>query len=450
MAQQHELLTARRIFWFWLPLAAMWVIMSAEQPAITAVVSRLPQATENLAAFGITFALSLIVESPVIMLLTAGTALATHQQSYRRLLNFTTLLALIFGAVHLLLPLTPLYALILRDAIGTPVEIIETSRVAFLLMTPWTPMIAFRRLWEGVMIRYGHPERVTLVIAVRLAATVAVLLAGLALGRWPGAYVGGVSLSVGVTVGALAAWWFARPTIQSEIPAPGTGDELLEWGPMLTFYGPLALTTLITMVGQPILAFGLSRAPLPLESLAIWPVMMALVFIGRSFGIAYQEVVVALLRDSASFLALRRFGYILSLAVTGLFFLLTVTPGAAWWYRHVSGLTPDLAQLAILPTLIMALVPGLNGLLSWYRGVLVANKRTAPIGVAVGLNMGVLLGLMLLFPLFAALPGAVLAAIAFTASLVVECLYLWWESRSALGRFAPVARGAEWQPEAGD
>lgn len=439
MTQAYNSLTAHRIFWFWLPLAAMWVIMSAEQPAITAVVSRLPEAKENLAAFGLTFALSLIVESPVIMLLTAGTALATHQQSYRRLLTFTTLLALLFGAVHLLLPLTPLYALILRDAIGTPVEIIETSRVAFLLMTLWTPMIAYRRLWEGVMIRYGHPERVTLVIVVRLAATVAVLLAGLALGRWPGAYVGGVSLSVGVTLGALAAWWLARPTFRAEIPPMQASDEPLEWGPLLTFYGPLALTTLITMVGQPILAFGLSNAPLALESLAIWPVMMALVFIGRSFGIAYQEVVIALLRDADSFLVLRRFGYLLAAIVTGAFFLLTVTPGAAWWYQHVSGLTPDLVRLAILPTLIMVLVPGLNALLSWYRGVLVANKRTTPIGVAVVLNMGTLLGLMLLFPLFAALPGAVLAAIAFTASLVVECLYLWWESRSAVGRFAPVA-----------
>ena len=74
-------LTLRRTFLFWLPLAVMWLIMSAELPAITAAVSRLPQPVENLAAFGLTYSIALIIEGPVIMLLTAGTALATHRQA---------------------------------------------------------------------------------------------------------------------------------------------------------------------------------------------------------------------------------------------------------------------------------------------------------------------------------------------------------------------------------
>ena len=104
MTNRREL-TQKRIFWFWVPLAAMWLIMSAEQPSLTAIVSRLPEATKNLAAWGLTFSFALIIESPVIMLLTAGTALATHKQSYQRLLRFTHALALGLTVLHLLLAL---------------------------------------------------------------------------------------------------------------------------------------------------------------------------------------------------------------------------------------------------------------------------------------------------------------------------------------------------------
>ncbi len=431
-------LTYQKIFWFWVPLAAMWLIMSAEQPSLTAIVSRLPDATNNLAAWGLTFSFALIIESPVIMMLTAGTALATHAQSYRRLLHFTHGMAIVLTALHLLLALTPLYGYMLREWVGAPPEIIETSRVAFLLMAPWTAMIAYRRLWEGVMIRFGRPGRVTKVITARIVATVIVLAIGLLAGRWAGAYVGAMALSVGVTVGAAMAGWLVRPIIQEHLSEVGAGDELLSWSELSNFYGPLALTSLITMVGQPILAFGLANAPLPLRSLAIWPVVMALVFIGRSLGIAYQEVVIALLKDEQSYEMLRRFAFVLTGVATGLFFLLVLTPGARFWYREVSGLTPELAELAILPTAILALVPGLNALISWQRGVLVHDKNTGPISLAVAINMGILLGVMALGPHIVEVPGAVLAASALTLSLAVECLFLWRHSRSRSYRLARV------------
>ena len=106
-----DLLTQRKIARFWLPLAAMWILMALEQPMLSAVIARLPEAKLNLAAYGLTFSLALIVESPVIMFLTMGTALAKDRQSYRLLLRFTHIMAWGLTALHLLIGLTPLYAL---------------------------------------------------------------------------------------------------------------------------------------------------------------------------------------------------------------------------------------------------------------------------------------------------------------------------------------------------
>lgn len=432
-------LTQKQIFWFWVPLAATWLMLAVEQPSLTAVVSRLPEATNNLAAFGLAYSFSLLVGSPVIMLMTTANALANHQQSYGRLLHFAHILIFCFTALHLLLALTPMYAYMLREWVGTPVEIIETSRVTFLLMSPWAAGVGYRRFWQGIMIRYGRTQRVTLVLLVRLATSMILLLLGLAWGRWAGAYVAAFAFSVGVCAGALSAWLLALPIIRHEMPEMSAGEEALEWKPLISFYIPLALTSLINIVGRPILAFGLSRAPMPLESLAIWPVMMGLLFVARCMGVAYQQVVVALLKDAQSYAMLRTFASKLAISLSGLFFLLALTPAVRVWYRDISGLSPDLTQLAILPTIIMAILPGLVTFISLYRGVLVHKQQTTSITIAVALNMSTLLILMTIFPYIANIAGAVLAAGALTASMLVECLFLWSQSRLTVAKIDMVA-----------
>jgi hypothetical protein len=142
-------LTQRHILRLWLPLAAMWLLMSLEQPTLSAVIARLPEPTLNLAAYGLTFALALIVESPVIMFLTLGTALARSRQAYQMLMRFTHIMAWGLTGFHLLLGLSPLYAWILAELVGAPPEVIEPSRIAFLLMAPWSGAIAYRRMWQG-------------------------------------------------------------------------------------------------------------------------------------------------------------------------------------------------------------------------------------------------------------------------------------------------------------
>ncbi|HBY98473.1 MAG TPA: hypothetical protein DEP84_31780, partial [Chloroflexi bacterium] len=188
MNKAHTL-TQGRIFRFWAPLAAVWLILAAEQPSAAAVIARLPDATTHLAAFGLSFSLVLIVESPVTMLLTATTALATHQQAYRRLLLFAHILVLVTTVAHLLLGLTPAYPFVLRRWIGVPENVIGPAQTVFLLMLPWTAMVAYRRFYEGILIHYGHPKRVSAAQLVRLVTALFVLVSGLGLARWSGAAV---------------------------------------------------------------------------------------------------------------------------------------------------------------------------------------------------------------------------------------------------------------------
>ena len=86
--------TTRGILLFWMPLMATWLMMSIEGPFLAAVIARLADAKENLAAYGVAFSFALMVEAPVIMLLAASTALSTDARRYAQVGRFTLVLGL--------------------------------------------------------------------------------------------------------------------------------------------------------------------------------------------------------------------------------------------------------------------------------------------------------------------------------------------------------------------
>jgi hypothetical protein len=437
-------LTPSRIFWFWLPLAAMWLMMAIEHPMVAAVIARLPKPEPNLAIFGVTFSLALIIESPIIMLLMAGTALARGKQSYERLLCFTHILAAMLTALHLIIGLTPLYRYIVGGLMGVPVEILEASRITFLLMTPWTAAIAYRRLWQGVLIRFHRTGVVPLTIITRLLTGGIVLAIGLLTRRFGGADLGAIALSIGVTAAAVTAYFFVRSTVCNHLSKPSSGDEPLAWDDLLKFYVPLALTSLIKLLGRPLLIMGIARAAQPLESLAVWPVVMGVLFIGRSPAVSYQEVVVALLVDKPSSERLRRFTIGLALTLTGSFILVTLTPAARIFYQSISGLSSELVSFAIIPTLILSGVPGLEVLISWRHGLLVHFKQTRTITQAVGLNVVVLAAVILgAGALLSPIPGTIIAATALTAAIAAHWGYLWLFSRQQGDQISTIDTGKD-------
>ena len=120
MAKENQVeLPLRRVVDNWSPLAASWLLMSVELPALSAVIARLADPKIHLAAYGaVVFPIALIIEAPIINLLAASTALSKDWDSYRKLRRFMILGGASLTALHLLVALTPLYYLVVEGVIG--------------------------------------------------------------------------------------------------------------------------------------------------------------------------------------------------------------------------------------------------------------------------------------------------------------------------------------------
>lgn len=130
-------LSLRDVFTTWSPLAGSWLLMGLELPVVSAVMARLPHATVSLAAYGgVVFPLSLLIEAPILMLLTASTALARDMHSYRVVRRFMFVAAGSLTALHALVAFTPLFDLIAVSLIGVPDEVREPARTGLRIMLP--------------------------------------------------------------------------------------------------------------------------------------------------------------------------------------------------------------------------------------------------------------------------------------------------------------------------
>lgn len=454
-------LTLARIARTWWPLAASWLFMSAELPAIVAVVARLPEAEVNLAAFGgVVFPLALIVESPVIMLLAASTALCQDWEAYRRMYRWMMWAGAVLTAAHLAVAATPLYFVVVRDVIGAPEAIVGPARLGLILMTPWTWAIAYRRFHQGVLIRYGRSRTVGVGTAVRLAVDAVLLAGGYAWGGAPGVAVGAAAISAGVVAEALYARRVVRPVLTGPLRDQPRMAAPITLATFLRFYVPLVLTSFLTLVAQPIGSAAISRMPQAMASLAAWPAIAGLLFILRSGGIAFNEVVVALLDAPGSTRPLRRFTRLLAVGGTVLTLLLTATPLADAWFGGVAGLPPDLAGLARQGLPLIWPLAALSVLQSWYQGALLHARRTRGVTEAVavylavstailaaGTRLGEVGGAPTLGPSVAVpagwrdVPGVVVALVALAAASAAQTAWLAW--RSGPARRAAAARDAE-------
>lgn len=422
-------MTQRRVFLVWLPLALMWVMMGVEQPAITAVIARLSEPALQLAAFGVTFSLALLIESPVIQLLSTGTALAVDRGHYRRILRYTHWMSGFLVLAHLIFAVTPLFDAVVGGVLGIPGPVLGPSRTAFLLMTPWSAAIAYRRFWQGVLIRYGRTSVVPVTMISRIVVIAIVLSVTMYTREINGAAAGALAMSCGVVAAAVTAFFFVRPVIRNEMPVE-SDEPPLTFRRFTTFYVPLALTSVVALAARPVLSFGIARAPHPVNSLAVWPVVMALAFVFNSMALAYQEVVISLSREENARDPLAAFAVKLGVVLTALLILVAVTPVRSWWFAQVAGLDETLRSYTRLPMLVLSVAPLFVTAVSWYRGRLVFRRRTFLITQAVLVNTTGLIGFVLVFGAVLPLPGVFSAACAFAAALAAETAFL----RMRLGR----------------
>jgi hypothetical protein len=423
----------RTIFWFWLPLFASWLLMTAEGPFVSTIINRLPDEVIMLAAQGIVVSLSVMIESPIIALLSTSTAVVKDRPSYLLVRRFTIHWAIFLTFVAAALAFTPLFDLVIVDVMQTPAPVAVWVRPGLQIMTFWTAAIAWRRFLQGVLIHYGLTRKVASGTVVRLISSggTAVLLATMT--NFEGVIIGSMSLMAGVIAEAAYATLAVRPVLQNQLAleSPVAEGEALTYRKLFWFHLPLASTSLLTLLAQPMVTFSLARLDQPTLSLAAWPVIFQITLMSRAAAFAWPEVVIALTDGLKTFKAIRRFTFNMAAILTIAMAIFILTPLSAFYIFVIQDMTQLVGELTESSLLFFLFFPALTVLVSWLRGLLIKQGVTREVNLGMAINL-MITAAILATGVYYHLPGLTSAAIALNIAVFCEVVYLLWRTRMIL------------------
>ena len=407
--------------------------MSAEGPIISTVINRLPNEIMMMAAYGIVVSLSVLIESPIINLLATSTALVKDRASYLLVRTFTVHWMIGLTIISVLVAFTPLFDWIVVGLLEAPPEVAQWVKQGMQIMIFWSAAIAWRRFLQGVMIHFGQTKKIAWGTAVRLVASMGTAVSFAIYSTLPGITIGAMSLMAGVFAEAAYATIAIRPILNNELAPsqlPAAGIPLT-YRELFWFHLPLASTSVLLLLVQPIVTSSLARLPNPVISLAAWPILFQLTLMTRAAALALPEVVIALSEKPDSFVPVRRFSFNLMLVISGFMLLCIVTPLASFYVFVVQDMTDVVGGLVNSSVVYFLFFPALATIISWLRGLLINKRVTKAVNMGMVINV-VITAVVLALGLYNQWSGIPTAALAFNLAAVGEILYLGWRTQRVL------------------
>jgi hypothetical protein len=372
-----------------LPLSLSDLIMVLAGPIIIAGLTRLPDQEVHLAAYGVAEAMAILIESPIIMLLHAATALSRDPEAFRALKRFMIWMNVGLTALYVLLAWSPLYDTLFRGWLGQPAAVAEAARPAFQVMLLWPAAIGWRRFYQGMLIAHKRSGKVGLASVFRLASLALTVVIGV-LAHLPGAFVAGLALVVSVLVEAAAVTAFAAPDLRRHTwgePVEGLPHGV---GAMALWYMPLAITSILIWVSKPAINGGLARANEAALSLAAWPAVWTTSMLVANAIRMVQQLVITQASSPENYAVLRRFTWWAGGIASLLMALVGFSPAGDTFLTQVTGLSGHLAGVAVPALRLLALFPLGIAAQNHFQGLLIRTGRTKTVNLCALVGSGVL------------------------------------------------------------
>ncbi len=395
--------------------------MAAGDPLQSMTLTRLPDPQLNLAAVGIVKALANFLESPIIMVLHASTALTGSTAARRSLARFVVILGLVLTGLFALLAWPPLYRWMLVQGYEADAALSARAYPALVLMVGWPAVIAWRRYFQGMLIRRGGGRYLAWASGGRLLALMGSLALGLHL-RGLGAVVAATALMASIGVEALLVTAFAlvtgatAPSLEDDPQLPATVPAVAH------YYAPLAQTMLLVWGGRAALVALVARAVDAPVALAAWPAAWGFIILVGNSTRMVQQLILAHAREASAGLLLRFTGLV-GLACSGLLAALAFSPGGQQLLLQLLGGDRPLVSAALPVLQLGSLCPLLIAWQNAHQGFGILRgrnrhlQRAALAGIALTLSVTALL-------IHLAVPGALAAMVGMLLGLFGEVIFL--------------------------
>ena len=417
------------------PLVISGIFFPLSRPIINAFLARAEDPEIALATMSVTVSLTYPVIAPLFAVRQLGNTLCVDREMYRRLLRITFSLGGVAMVLLGILSWRPIFHWFVGGVLGVPGALLESGPPVLFVMALATSISGARAFYQGMLVRYGRSGPVGLAAVCFIAAVSSLMALGIAFLDWEGAFIAAWAVLVGQATYLIILWLpgreISRQMMTERDPSLPQGQRTTR-AVFRVFY-PLAGAGIVYGSLEPVVQMSMARAPEASMSLAAYPVALSLTWLVRSPIYNAQQVVIANVRDRASYLVVRRFMMKLGIAATLLMGVIAFTPLSGFIFSSVMGLTGTVREYATDGFRLLALAPFFQAIRSFYGGALIAKRTTGYIQIGAlvrlgGLFLGLYVGVTMLeiAGVFIAIGATILAEIG-------ECIFLGWVAQRKFG-----------------
>ncbi|HYC77784.1 MAG TPA: hypothetical protein VEI02_09170 [Planctomycetota bacterium] len=378
----------REVLRFWAPVAVYGQILTLSQPAVSAVLTRAPDADAAVPAYFLALHFSVLANSLVLPGLNVATALVRDRAAFFVVRRALFLLGLASFALCAACAAPGLGDLVFAGAMGqSDPRIVEGARRALLVLAFGAPAIAWRGALQGATLAQRGGGRLVTATLGRLVMVVAVAGGLASFAGVDGATAGAAAVTLGLWTEAGALAWRLRadggrlPEKSSEPP--------LATSTVLRFAAPLVLGHLAWTLQRPLINAALGRLPDKEATVAAFGLLHGLTLFISAPLWAFQTTSIVFGATARGRRVTARFAAAVSAGVAGAAWLLFLVAGPARFLDALYDLDGPTLALAAPALLFVAVDPLVHGLRSFSSGLLIGAGRTRAAGIAVSFKVGV-------------------------------------------------------------
>ncbi len=397
-----------QILKFHVPLGLTTTLIASSISIVNAGFARTANPEIALAAYAVGHTVVNVFASPIVhtqqLLVIFGKTEAGWANARKVLLGVS---AAVFAWIALM-AFTPLGSLIYLNLFGAPASLMEEIFLLIRICLFLPLVYALRASANASLMLQRRTSMMTTSLVVRLAVmfVMTILLPHTSL---PSIAVGTIIWVGGIGVQAVAGTIFAAMGRSRQV-FDMDDEDASSVRDCLAVLWPIVLNGSLMMLTLPVINAGLSRTVNPERSLAVFQVAwnlawMFVAFIQNNF----RQTVVVFLENAAWLSALKRVGFWIQSAVSGLMLLLVITGGTDFIMLRIIGVDAGLVGDARLILLILSAFPFLCGMIEYRAGIAMRARDVGVVGLARVMDLVLLLVLVFavgaLFPALGASVG---------------------------------------------
>lgn len=336
------------------------------------------------------------------------------------------LLSIFLSVLILITASTPVARFLTLEIFKMDIEFFPLVQLSLSIYAISPIVVAYRRFCQGLLIQQGKSKLISYCSIIRLTAIIAGAFILLSAG-FPGAIVGAGGIVSGLIADAIFSRLSANSIIKEMLKNDKVHNNNLDLKSIAKFYFPLSISSIINYISFPIMNFFVTFGSSPIESLAVLPVIISILYLLKSIGISYHEIVVANwnVGNDKENNSIIKGAYILSFASLLISILVICTPFLKTLLSQICGLNEELTIIATLPLRICFLIPFLSVIIMTIKGKLICLKIVNPITNSTIIELISIVLVMFIGTNLLHYNGALVTAFALSISQILGLGWLW-------------------------